>query len=123
MANLINLIITVILDRRIAAEQNRANREAIRELEAYNDNELTELGIARSDIHHAVKYGYTERGSNDHVPAYEYEQAVHELESYSDQDLDDLGLARRDIFQVVKYGRRNDVDSGDVPVSGCTGIL
>jgi uncharacterized protein YjiS (DUF1127 family) len=123
MANLINLIIAVILDRRITAERNRAHHEAIRELEAYTDEELMDLGIARRDIPHLVKYGDTETVSNDHMLAREYEQAVHELESYSDHDLDDLGLARRNIFQAVKCGRCDELNKGDFPVSGCAGNI
>jgi uncharacterized protein YjiS (DUF1127 family) len=123
MAKLINMIIAVILDRRIAAERKRAYREAIRELEAYTDDELIDLGIARHDIPHVVKHGYTDRSFDNDVPACEYEQAVHELESYSDHDLDDLGLARRDIVKAVKCGRKGELYKGDFPVTDCAGAL
>jgi uncharacterized protein YjiS (DUF1127 family) len=123
MANLINMIIAVILDRHITADKNRAYREAIRELGAYTDEELMDLGIARRDIPHLVKHGDTVTASNENRLSSEYEQAVHELESYSDHDLDDIGLARRNIFQAVKFGRCDEVSKGDFPVSGCTGTL
>jgi uncharacterized protein YjiS (DUF1127 family) len=63
MANLINMIIAGIRNRRLAAERNRAYREAIRELEAYSDYQLNDLGIARCDIARAVKYGTSEHAA------------------------------------------------------------
>jgi uncharacterized protein YjiS (DUF1127 family) len=123
MAKLINTIIAVILGRHIAAEQKESDRKAIRELEAYSDDELTDLGIARSDIPCVVKHGLTDHSSDHEVLADEYEQAVHELDSYSDHDLDDLGLARRDIACAVKCGRKDELHKGDFPMNGCAGAL
>lgn len=123
MANLIKMINAVIIDRRSAAERNRGYREAIRELEAYNDEELMDLGIARYDIPHVVKYGYTDRGSHDCLLACECEQAVHEQERCSTPYLDDLGLVRREIFRAEKYGCRDDMRNGDFQASCCTDII
>jgi uncharacterized protein YjiS (DUF1127 family) len=117
------MIIAAILDRRIAVEKRRSYCEAIRELEAYSDHELTDLGIAYSDIPHVVKHGLTDHSSDHDVLAYEYEQAVHELDRYSDHDLDDLGLARRDIACAVKCGRKDEMHKGGFPVDGCAGAL
>lgn len=71
MANLIDMIVAGIRNRRLVAEQNRAYREAIRELEAYSDYQLEDLGIARCDIARAVKYGTPE-----HAAPYKTENEV-----------------------------------------------
>lgn len=54
-------IIRLALKRRQQKEQERALRReqnrAIAELMSYSDYELADLGLARSDIENAVKYG------------------------------------------------------------------
>jgi uncharacterized protein YjiS (DUF1127 family) len=123
MANLINMIIAGIENRRAAAERNRAYKEAVRELQAYSDNDLMDLGIARSDIATVVKYGTADAALAVNQLACECEEAVHELETYSDHDLDDLGLARGDIVRAVKYGRKDELFAGGFPASNCAHAL
>lgn len=54
-------IIKLALKRREKKEQERALRReqdrAIAELMGYSDYELADLGLARSEIEYAVKYG------------------------------------------------------------------
>jgi len=39
-------------------------RRAIRELKSLNDRELNDIGIARSEIEHAVRYGIAKNDSD-----------------------------------------------------------
>jgi uncharacterized protein YjiS (DUF1127 family) len=46
----------------LSAEE-REIRQAIRELGAYSDRELNELGLTRAEIPHVVRYGRPERSA------------------------------------------------------------
>jgi uncharacterized protein YjiS (DUF1127 family) len=87
-------------------------KPAIAELRRYNDAELNELGIARSQIETIVVKGREGIDTLCNAPAAttapteaELAQAAAELRQYTDAQLLDLALTRGEIADAVRYGR------------------